>query len=97
MPRRAALEQMLERTDVADLRHFVVAIAQAERHGVPIAQVLRIQADELREKRRQHAEERALKIPVKLVFPLVLCVLPALFVVLMGPAAIRISSTGFGG
>jgi tight adherence protein C len=97
MPRRAALEQLLQRTDVSDLRHFVVAIAQAERHGVPIAQVLRIQADELREKRRQRAEERALKIPVKLVFPLILCILPALFVVLMGPAAIRISNSGFGG
>jgi tight adherence protein C len=97
MPRRAALEQLLARTDVADLRHFVVAIAQAERHGVPIAQVLRIQADELREKRRQRAEERALKIPVKLVFPLILCILPALFIVLMGPAAIRIAGSGFGG
>jgi tight adherence protein C len=97
MPRREALEQLLRRTDVADLRHFVVAIAQAERHGVPIAQVLRIQADELREKRRQRAEERALKIPVKLVFPLILCILPALFVVLMGPAAIRIANSSFGG
>jgi len=97
MPRREALEQLLRRTDVADLRHFVVAIAQAERHGVPIAQVLRIQADELREKRRQRAEERALKIPVKLVFPLILCILPALFVILMGPAAIRIANSSFGG
>jgi tight adherence protein C len=97
MPRRAALEQLLQRTDVADLRHFVAAIAQAERHGVPIAQVLRIQADELREKRRQRAEERAMKIPVKLVFPLILCILPALFVVLLGPAAIRIANSGFGG
>jgi tight adherence protein C len=97
MPRRAALEQLVQRSDVADLRHFVVAIAQAERHGVPIAQVLRIQSDELREKRRQRAEERALKIPVKLVFPLILCILPALFVVLLGPAAIRIANSGFGG
>ena len=96
MPRRRALEALLARTDVADLRHFVVAIAQAERHGVPIAQVLRIQADELREKRRQRAEERALKIPVKLVFPLILCILPALFIVLIGPAAIRIADAGFG-
>jgi tight adherence protein C len=97
MPRRAALEQLLARTDVGDLRHFVIAVRQAERHGVAIAQVLRIQSNELREKRRQRAEERALKIPVKIVFPLILCILPALFIVLMGPAAIRISNSGFGG
>jgi tight adherence protein C len=97
MSRRAALDQMLARTDVADLRHFVLALGQAERHGVPIAQVLRIQAAELREKRRQRAEERALKLPVKLVFPLVVCILPALFIVLLGPAAIRIGNSSFGG
>ena len=97
MPRRVALEKLLERTDVPDLRHFVVAIAQAERRGLPIANVLRVQADELREKRRQRAEENAMKIPVKLVFPLVLCILPALFIVLLGPAAIRIANSSFGG
>src|SRR5436190_14411187 len=97
MPRRVALEKLLERTDVRDLRHFVVAISQAERRGLPIANVLRVQADELREKRRQRAEEHAMKIPVKLVFPLVLCILPALFIVLLGPAAIRIAHTSFGG
>jgi len=97
MPRRVALEKLLDRTDVPDLRHFVVAIAQAERRGLPIANVLRVQADELREKRRQRAEEHAMKIPVKLVFPLVLCILPALFIVLLGPAAIRISNSNFGG
>jgi tight adherence protein C len=97
MSRRSALDQMLERTDVSDLRHFVLALGQAERHGVPIAQVLRIQAAELREKRRQRAEERALKLPVKLVFPLVVCILPALFIVLLGPAAIRIGNSSFGG
>jgi tight adherence protein C len=97
MARRVALETLLERTDVADLRHFVLALGQAERHGVPIAHVLRIQSAEIREKRRQRAEERALKLPVKLVFPLVLCILPALFIVLLGPAAIRISNSHFGG
>jgi tight adherence protein C len=97
MPRRVALEKLLDRTDVPDLRHFVVAIAQAERRGLPIANVLRVQADELREKRKQRAEEHALKIPVKLVFPLVLCILPALFIVLLGPAAIRIANSSFGG
>jgi tight adherence protein C len=93
MSRRTALDALMARTDVSDLRHFVLALGQAERHGVPIAQVLRIQSVELREKRRQRAEERALKLPVKLVFPLVL----ALFIVLLGPAAIRISNSHFGG
>jgi tight adherence protein C len=97
MPRRVALDHLHERTEVPDLRHFVVAIAQAERHGVPIAHVLRVQADELREKRRQRAEEHAAKIPVKLMIPLVLCIMPSLFVVILGPAAIRISHLNFGG
>jgi tight adherence protein C len=97
VPRTSALNNLLARTDVADLRHFVVAIGQAERHGVPVSQVLRVQATELREKRRQRAEERAMKIPVKLVFPLIFCILPALFVVLVGPAFIRIADTGLGG
>jgi tight adherence protein C len=93
IPRAQAMEQLLERTDVKDLRAFVHAFGHAERYGIPIAQVLRVQAAELRDKRRQRAEERALKIPVKLVFPVVLCILPALFVVLMGPAAMRIAES----
>jgi tight adherence protein C len=93
IPRPRALENLLERTDVGDLRSFVHAFSHAERYGIPIAQVLRVQAAELRDKRRSRAEERALKIPVKLVFPVVLCILPALFVVLAGPAAVRISET----
>jgi tight adherence protein C len=96
MPRRVALDKLLDRTDVADLRHFVVAIGNADRHGIPIAQVLRIQSTELRQKRRQRAEESALKIPVKLVFPLILCIMPALFIVLVGPAGIRIANSSFG-
>ena len=73
-----------------DLRGFVHAFSHADRYGVPIAQVLRVQAAELRDKRRQRAEERAMKIPVKIIFPVMLCILPALFVVLMGPAVMRI-------
>ena len=96
MPRRVALDKLLDRTDVADLRHFVIAIGNADRHGVPIAQVLRIQSGELRQKRRQRAEETALKIPVKLVVPLILCIMPALFIVLVGPAGIRIANSSFG-
>ncbi|MGH8977465.1 MAG: type II secretion system F family protein, partial [Acidimicrobiia bacterium] len=91
IPRARAMESLLERTDVPDLRAFVRAFGHAERYGIPIARVLRVQAAELRDKRRQRAEERALKIPVKLIFPVVLCILPALFVVLMGSAVMRIS------
>jgi tight adherence protein C len=96
IPRNQALRNLAERTDVAELRHFVVALQQAEQYGLPIARVLRIQASELRVKRRQRAEERALKMPVKIVFPLVTCIFPALFIVLLGPAVIRILRS-FGG
>jgi tight adherence protein C len=89
--RQQALQNLVERTDVPELRHFVYAIRQAEDFGLPVAKVLRIQAAELRIKRRQSAEERALKMPVKIVFPLVLCIFPALFIILLGPAIIRIS------
>jgi tight adherence protein C len=91
MSRAVAFDKLLDRTDVPDLRHFVVAMGQADRHGVPIAQALRVQAAEVRDKRRARAEERGMKLPVKLVFPLVVCILPALFIVLVGPAALRIA------
>ena len=89
MPRGDALERLLERTDVPELRQFVHAIHQAEVYGVPVARALRAQAAEQRQRRCSRAEERAQKVPVKLVFPLVLCILPALFVVVLGPAALR--------
>ena len=88
--RDQALDSLLRRTDVDDLRKFVFAIRQAERYGLPIANVLRVQASDARERRRARAEERAQALPVKLVFPLVLCILPALFVVVLGPAALTI-------
>jgi tight adherence protein C len=88
--RDQALDSLLKRTEVDDLRKFVFAIRQAERYGLPIANVLRVQAKDARERRRSDAEERAAQLPVKLVFPLVLCILPALFVVVLGPAAITI-------
>ncbi len=90
LSRDAALDRLLDRTDIADLRHVVLAIRQSERYGLPVANILRIQAGELREKRRARAEERAMQIPVKIVFPLVFCILPALFVVVLGPAALQI-------
>ncbi|WKZ82606.1 MAG: type II secretion system F family protein [Acidimicrobiia bacterium] len=91
--RREALRHLSDRTDVQELRHFTVALQQAEQFGLPIARVLRVQSSELRVRRRQRAEEEALKIPVKIVFPLVLCIFPALFVVLLGPAMIRVVRT----
>ncbi len=67
-----------------------MALNQGERHGLPIAQILRVQAAELRDKRRQRAEQKAATIPVKVVFPMVLCILPVLFIVILGPAAFQI-------
>jgi len=90
IPRKQAFHNLVERTDVPELRHFVFAVNQAEQYGLPISQVLRVQSKELRVIRRQRAEERAMKIPVKIVFPLVLCIFPAVFVVILVPAAIRI-------
>ena len=95
--REAAFEALLERTDVADIRHFVIAMKQANRYGIPITQTLRIQATEARERRRANSEEHAQKMAVKLLFPLIFCILPALFVVLLGPAAIRISQLNLAG
>ena len=91
--RREAMRHLTERTDVEELRSFLLAMMQAEAFGVSIAQVLRVQADEMRVKRRQRAQEKAFAAPVKLVFPLVFCIFPALFVVLLGPAAISIFET----
>lgn len=92
--RANAFASLAERVQVEDLGSFVRAIVQAERSGVAIAQVLQVQADEQREKRRQRAEERAMKMPVLLVFPLVTCILPPLFIVLMGPIVIQIMTQG---
>lgn len=95
--RGQALRGLLDRTDAPDLRRFVLALLQAEAYGLPIADVLRTQAAEMRVKRRQRAEERAMKIPVKIIFPLVLCILPTLMIVVMGPAGIRVSRFFAGG
>lgn len=91
--RREALSALAGRNDVPDLRHFVTALQQAETYGVPIARVLHGQADELRTKRRQRAEEAARKLPLKLLIPLVLFVLPPLFIVLVGPAALTLAES----
>jgi tight adherence protein C len=89
-PRREAYLALAERTGVPDLRRFIGAVVQADAYGVSIADVLRTQAHEMRLKRRQRAEEKAMQIPVKVIFPLILCILPTLFIVLLGPAAMDI-------
>lgn len=91
MGRRDALRQLADRVDVPELRSFVAAVSQAEQYGVPIAQVLRVQAAELRLRRSQRAEEQAMKLPVKLLFPTVFFIFPVLFIVLLGPAVLQIS------
>lgn len=97
MTRTEALTAMADRVDLQELRTVVRAIIQSDRAGVPVGRVLRVQAEEVRERRRVRAEERAMKMPVKMVFPLVLCVLPALFVVVLGPAILRLSSMNLSG
>jgi tight adherence protein C len=91
-----ALRSLASRTDVEELTGFTLAIIQAEQFGVSVSKVLRSQASVLRTKRRQRAEEKAMKVPVKILFPLIFCILPAMFIVLMGPAVIKIGQFFFG-
>jgi tight adherence protein C len=89
--RADAMRAMEHRTNVPEIRSFVLAILQADAFGVSIGRVLRAQADEMRIKRRQLAQEKAQKAPVKMLIPMVFCIFPALFVVVIGPAMINIS------
>ena len=91
--RMNALRGLAERTDLPELRSFVGAMVQADAFGIPISSVLRVQAKEMRIKRSQRAEEAAQKVPVKILFPLIFCILPCLFVVIIGPAAVQIMRT----
>lgn len=93
--RSAALRSMVERTTAPELRAFVAAMVQAGELGISVGAVLREQAKEMRLKRRQRAEEKAQKVPVKILFPLIVFLFPALFVVIMGPAVIMISQSLF--
>lgn len=88
--RKDAYQALAERTDSADLRRFTRSVIQADTYGIAIADVLRVQAGEMRLRRRQRAEEQAMKVPVKVIFPLVFCILPVLFIVLLTPAVINI-------
>ena len=88
--RRDALREMVGRTNVPALTNFVSAIIQAEQLGVAIANVLEVQSEQLRIQRRQRAEEMAAKAPIKMLFPLVGCIFPSMFIVILGPAIILI-------
>jgi tight adherence protein C len=91
LPRRDAFQNLKRRTEVPELSNFVLALLQADALGIPIGRVLKTQATEMRNKRRQWAREKAAKLPVKMLFPLVLFVFPAIMVVILGPAAAGIS------
>jgi tight adherence protein C len=93
IPREEALKTLGERTGVPDVRTLVTTMIQTERFGTSIAQSLRVHADTLRLKRKQRAEEAAAKTTIKMIFPLALCVFPALFVVVLGPAFIQMYQT----
>ena len=90
MSRQDALRGLADRSSVESLKEFVLAMIQADVFGIAITQVLRVQADELRLRRRQMVEEKAMRVPVKMIFPLIMCILPATFIVLAGPAVLRI-------
>ncbi|MEX2293195.1 MAG: type II secretion system F family protein [Acidimicrobiales bacterium] len=87
LPRREALQNLKKRTEVPELSNFVLTLTQADALGMPVSRVLKTSAEEMRSKRRQRAREKAAKLPIKILFPVVLFIFPAIFVVLLGPAA----------
>jgi tight adherence protein C len=91
--RREAMQELADRIGVEELTSFITSIIQAEQLGVGIAQVLRVQSDQLRTKRRQKAERSAHEAPIKMLFPLVLFIFPSFLIVILGPAGIRIASS----
>jgi tight adherence protein C len=92
LPRRDAFQNLKRRTEVPELSNLVLALLQADALGIPIGRVLKTQAGEMRLKRRQWAREKAAKLPVKMLFPLILFVFPAIMVVILGPAVSGISA-----
>jgi tight adherence protein C len=97
MGRTHAMRALGERTHIPELRSFVTAMVQADAFGIPIGQVLRVQSNEMRVKRRQRAEEKAQKVPVKILFPLMFCILPTLFIAVIGPGVITMVQSFVGG
>ena len=95
--RRIALRNMADRIGIAEMTSFVAAIIQSEQLGVSMAKVLRIQADQMRVRRRQIAEEKAQQAPVKMLFPMALLIFPSLMVILLGPAALQLMDSALAG
>jgi tight adherence protein C len=92
--RRDALRDMADRMDVPDVTNFVAAIIQAEQLGVSITNVMRIQSEQMRIKRRQRAQEKAQQAPIKMLIPLAFLIFPSMFIVLLGPAVLRLINRG---
>jgi tight adherence protein C len=92
--RRQSLRDMSDRIDVSDVTSFIAAVLQADQLGVSIGKVLRIQSEQMRIRRRQRAEEKAHQAPVKMLFPMVFLIFPAMFIVLLGPAGFQIMRSG---
>lgn len=94
--RAEALSGLADRVQIPEIRSFVTAIRQADQFGISVSTVLRNQADDMRVARRQAAQEKAQKAPVKMLVPMVFCIFPPMFIVTIGPAALSLSSTGMG-
>jgi tight adherence protein C len=93
--RREALRDMSRRVDLPDLRSVVNALVQADELGVAIGAILRIQADQMRQRRFERAEKLANEAPVKMLMPLMMCIFPSVFLILMGPIIARVAQQGF--
>jgi tight adherence protein C len=96
VPRDQALRAFADRTRLPDMQQLVSSLIQAQKHGVTIAETLKIQADELRDKRMQGVEEKAAKLATKLIFPTMICFLPVFMVVMVAPSAIEVGHRMFG-
>jgi len=90
--RHEALRNMSDRTDVDDLNSFILSLIQADAFGVSISRMLRVQADEMRVRRRQRIQEKAFAAPVKMIFPMMFCIFPSIFIVILGPAVMNITA-----
>ena len=93
VPRTQALRMLADRAQIAEVRQLVTALLQAQKHGVPIAQTLRTQSAEMRTKRRQRTEEKAAKLTVKMLFPIIVCFVPVFMIVTAGPAFLSLGNS----